>query len=366
MCTSLAAVALAKVGPRFSLTGSVVSFCGPKGQQDQLSSGDNTFGKVDRSIDSGLVGLGERNMKKPILRILAVLYTCCLAISAWTENLPASTIATPAPKSAHVTGFRIRTDQCGSALNWFTGQLEAVGIGYTVEKGEMGRFEAQSTALALMRLEATKVINDISIDGMATLGSLNDGDLPRLRAMLLKDLTIIKEEWREQAGSFTVIGVLPLYGPTSAAALGVRRATMSSPIIEVAASELNLASFIPAGYTPQPFTAPYTGVIVNCDHVLISPCLFPTLLRTDGKPFWGPITEPNPLLVANGQMRYAPDLQIALQQNLAGKRPLILTAVGAGKGYHPVMNIDDVFLALQQQKKTELLQRKPVVVTLGQ
>jgi len=61
MCTSLSAVALAKVGPRFSLTGSFVSFCGPKDQQDPINCESYTIDMVDRSIGSGLAGLGEES-----------------------------------------------------------------------------------------------------------------------------------------------------------------------------------------------------------------------------------------------------------------------------------------------------------------
>ncbi len=301
-------------------------------------------------------------MDIPMLRTLASLYALCLAISVWAGNPP--TPPTAAPETAVITRYQIHTDHSGSAPNWFTGQLEAVGIGYADAKGEQGKFDAQAMAQTIMRLEAARAVNALSIDGQATLGSLTDADMPQLRAQLLDGLTIIDETWRD--GAYTVVGVLPLYGPSGASALGVRRAVLAGPLTEVAVSELALVSAIPSGHTPQQYAEPYTGVIVNCDAVLISPCLYPSLLRTDGKPFWGPITEPNPLLAANGQIHYAPDLHTALQQGLAGKRPLIITAVGAGKGCHPVMNIDDVFLVLQQQKHTDLLQRKPVVVTLGE
>ena len=55
MCTSLSAVALAKVGPRFSLTGSHFSFAV---QQDRISLGYYTLRIVDWSIGSGLAGIG--------------------------------------------------------------------------------------------------------------------------------------------------------------------------------------------------------------------------------------------------------------------------------------------------------------------
>jgi len=58
MCTSLAAVALAKVGPRFSLTGSQFSFAARRHQQDQINCGRYTRDIVDRSIGSGYAGLG--------------------------------------------------------------------------------------------------------------------------------------------------------------------------------------------------------------------------------------------------------------------------------------------------------------------
>jgi len=51
---------------------------------------------------------------------------------------------------------------------------------------------------------------------------------------------------------------------------------------------------------------------------------------------------------------------------LAGDRPLILTAIGNGLSYNPVINLDDVYLVMLHQKKTHIFNALPVVITLGQ
>ena len=311
------------------------------------------------------------------LRRLGVLLLLCLVVTAW-----ARTVAAPAPPAAGgakqssppgaaklpavIANYQIRTDRSGSQPNWFTGQLEVVGIGYTEGQGGNAKYQAQFMADCIMRTEAARAVAALSIDGKTALGSLTGESAQYLLTMYLKGLTVIDEQWRANTGTYTVVGVLPLYGPNGATALGLQHAMLSAPLTQTDASELSLITHIQSGYTPQRFTAPYTGVIVDADGVMLSPCLYPDLLRPDGIPFWGPITERNPFMVANGQMRYAPNLATAVTQNMAGARPLIITAVGSGMGCHPVMNIDDVYLALKLQQSDNLLERRPVVITLGE
>jgi hypothetical protein len=121
---------------------------------------------------------------------------------------------------------------------------------------------------------------------------------------------------------------------------------------------------IPRGWTPQKFEAPYTGIIVDGDQAMLTPCLFPRILRFDGKELWGPFTL-TPADVISGPTRYAASLEAAIQQKTAGDHPLIVTAVGNGLGCNPVLNLDDIYLILLQQKENKILNKLPIVITLG-
>ncbi len=220
------------------------------------------------------------------MRGVWALLILCLMTAAWA-NQPATPASSPVPPV--ITHYQLRSDRTGCQPNWFTGQLEVVGIGYAVGTGDAAKYQALAVGQTIMRLEAARGLAKLSLDGSSTLGSLTDETTHRLIDQLLDNLTIVDEKWDAQLGAYAVVGVIPLYGPNGVTVLGVKKAALTDPLLEVKELELSLLTPMPVGFTPQPFTAPYTGVIVDCDRLVISPCLFPDLLRTDGKPCWVPL-----------------------------------------------------------------------------
>jgi hypothetical protein len=70
--------------------------------------------------------------------------------------------------------------------------------------------------------------------------------------------------------------------------------------------------------------------------------------------------------VLSGPARYARNLRYALTEKLAGERPLILQAIGHAQAAYPVVNLDDVYLVLSQQKFAKILDKLPIIITLGE
>lgn len=297
-------------------------------------------------------------LKQRFMRILALALGACLATAAWAGQTGA-----PPTLPLLTAHYQIRTDRCGSQVNWVAGQLEVVGIGYAAGNGEMAKYQAMAVAQEVMQREAARALRELPVDGQVTLTAPQNDAMQALITSLPATLTPIDERWEAKSGRYTLVGALPLYGPHGVAVPALKVMNLTEPLT-VKEDELALISKIPAGHTIQPFSAPYTGVIINADNVLLTPCLYPSLLRTDGQALWSPaVTTPDALI--NGQVRYTANLEAALQQHLAGARPLILTAIGTARGCHPVLDIDDVFLALSQQKAAQVLQLKPIVITLG-
>ena len=267
--------------------------------------------------------------------------------------------------------YLLRTDRSGSQMNWLGGQLEVVGVGFAPGKEAYAQWKARTSAMAVLVHEASRALAPIRFDNGMFLGPALDSADPKTKVELQKftddlvaNIEIIDEIWDEAHGTYAVVGRLPLYGAQSLATLGIRLQGTFHPL-DLPGSLVTINAPIPRGCTPQHFTAPYTGVIINGDDALLSPCVFPHILRFDGKELWGPasITSAS---VENGSVLYATNLDIALQRKLAGARPLVLTAIGNGLGCYPVINLDDTYLVLTQQKATHLLERLPIVITLGQ
>ncbi|OPZ87647.1 MAG: hypothetical protein BWY76_00353 [bacterium ADurb.Bin429] len=296
-------------------------------------------------------------MIRTLLRTLACCACALAGLLAWSQTVPTE----PAPAPA----YAIRTDRSGAQINWLTGKLEAVGVGYIRDRSKMSARQARTTAMTIMNREARRVLLTLRVDAGATLGDLAK-DAQTLRALdsLLTNLTVIDE--KSAAGVIALVGVLPLYGEQGVTYFGAKGLS-TAKAVEVKPAELTLLPTIPRGHTPQRFEGPYTGIIINADGMVLTPCLFPRVLRYDGKELWGAVLpQPiSPVAVVNGPARYAANLDAAIASKIAGDRPLILEAVGVGQGCYPAVNLDDVFLVLNEHKYKSLLSNLPVIFTLG-
>jgi len=255
-------------------------------------------------------------------------------------------------------------------MNWCGGQLEVVGVGLAQGKSNMAQQRARSSAMDILVHEANMALAPIRCDGLTLFSTvLENADSPaavELRKTadeMIANIEIIDEIWSEAKGTYAVVGRVPLFGAQSLATMGIKTVGAFHPV-EMPTGLVTITAPIPRGCTPQLFKAPYTGVIINGDDALLTPCMFPHVLRFDGKELWGP-TSVTPTSLLNGSIIYTLNLDTALKQKLAGARPLILTGIGNGQNCYPVVNLDDVYLLLSQQKSAHLLERLPIIITLG-
>jgi len=259
--------------------------------------------------------------------------------------------------------YRIDTSRTRHAVNWFDKQMEVVGKGFALGKGDM--VQARATAYTILINEARAAVAALRVDSATRLGTaLKDAEAKSIANEMVARIKIVSEQWDEKARAYTIVGVMPLYGQYSLTYLGAKAMTSFTPI-DLQEDMITITIPIPNGYTPQKYAEPYTGIIVDGDQALLSPCLFPRIMRTDGKELWGPFSL-SPAEAIAGPTRYALNLDAALREKLAGDRPLILTAIGNGLSYNPVINLDDVYLVMLHQKKTQIFNALPIVITLGQ
>ena len=271
--------------------------------------------------------------------------------------------AQPKDTAGPTIAFRISADHTGSFVNWAEGQVEVAAQGFAFDK--RGMTQARSTAFTILVSEARRAIATLQVDGNTTLAeTLKDAEMKRIADDMASRLVIARENWDEKAGTFTVVGVMPIYGQHGLTYLGATAMSSFKPV-DLTNNQIIVTTPVPRGYTPQQFANPYTGIIVDGDAALLTPCLFPRVMRLDGKELWGPFLL-TPAAVISGPIRYASTLDAALKQGFAGERPLIITAVGNGLGCYPVVNLDDVWLTLAQQKESHIFNNLPIVITLGQ
>jgi len=261
--------------------------------------------------------------------------------------------------------YQIRTDRTGRVIDWIGGQLEVCARGFVLGKGEAAKRQARSTALTLLVNEARRGLAAVPVDSTMLLrAALQQDDVRPSAESIIAQIRIASERWDEKSGVYTIVGVLPLYGERGLSYLGAQSMASFAPLA-MPESMITITNPIPRGHTTQRAAAPYTGIIVDGDKAMLTPCLLPRIVRFDGKELWGPfmLTLPDDLII--GPVHYAPNLEFALQAQLAGERPLIVTAVGHAQEYHPVLNVDDVYLLLNQQKQEAIFGSLPIIITLG-
>ena len=225
--------------------------------------------------------------------------------------------------------------------------------------------QARSTAYTILLGQAKKAIGGVRVDGAGLLGAaLTTDDVKKVEAELIAGIVVAAEDWNADKGVYTIVGVLNLYGNKGMTFLGAKAALSFKPL-ELAKDQIVITVPMTRGMTPQTSDGPYTGIIIDGDEALLTPCLFARVMRFDGKELWGPMTL-SPAEVISGPVRYARNLEAAFKSGIAGPRPLVLTAEGNGQGCNPIVNGDDVYQLMLQQKRSNLMSRLPVVITLGQ
>ena len=279
-------------------------------------------------------------------------------------SLVLGAVAFAAPDTTLTVTYRISTDRTASEVNWTDGRVEVCAKGFALGKGNVARAQARSTAYTLLINEARRAIAMVPIDNATRLGAaLKESEAKRMVESMVARIIIASEQWDERAGAYTIVGVMPLYGQRGVSYLGAKALTSFKPI-ELQQTMITITAPVRRGHTPQIADEPYTGIIVNGDDAMLTPCLLPRIMRFDGKELWGPFTLTAADIIT-GPVRYAMNMETALKEKLAGERPLVLTAVGNGLGCNPVVNLDDVYLALLQQKKAKIFNSLPIVITLG-
>ena len=291
-----------------------------------------------------------------LLMFMGLLGATCGVAEEMTSN--ATPPASPSPMSIHP--YAISTAQSGSNINWLAGQLEAVGIGYLAGAGEQAKAHAHDTALFVMRKEARRALPDIQLDASTKLASALTSNSKSaddiMTSLVIADTKVDKEQ-----GVVVIVGVIPLFDNPHILPLAYG-AVQHDPLIP-AKDQLTKTLPMPKGHTPQRSYGPYTGIILNNDQAQVKPCLFPRLFRFDAVELWGP-GQLTPDITA-APVRYTPNMSTALTKKLAGDTPLIIETIGNALGYYPLLNVDDVLLLHQLQEDEKVMQKLPLIFTLG-
>jgi hypothetical protein len=309
------------------------------------------------------------------MRVFLTVTAVLLIISGavWGQNAPVAPSIHMRTMPTLNLSYAISTKASGAQINWLTGQIEAVGIGYGTSGNADAQAQARATAIIVMVHQARRLLPLLPIDADATMGDVAARlGVPADMESIFTGIVTVDEYWEKDTHRYVMVGVLPIYGMTGTGRDNDKGITqLASEVVfketpaVPALSDMMLLRPIPRGHTPQRFSEPFSGIIIDADNILLSPCLYPRLLRFDGQELWGPETTDYASMLA-GPVRYARNVDDAVYSGLAGDHPAILQAIGSVYDRYPILNIDDSYLLLRNDIQHGLLARLPIVITLGQ
>jgi hypothetical protein len=109
-------------------------------------------------------------------------------------------------------------------------------------------------------------------------------------------------------------------------------------------------------------TGPFSGLIVDCRRLGVSPAMSPKIMAAGGREIWGTMMIDPEVAIERGIVAYYRTMEDARQSARAGENPLIIKAVGrAGRSRHypsdAVVLDADGELILAENGKTKFLDK---------
>lgn len=166
----------------------------------------------------------------------------------------------------------------------------------------------------------------------------------------IRGAKVVSGGWEN--GSYHVVVEMPIYGAGSLA-----------------------SAVLPETKTPEPLPAPttkvsinveitkeagaYTGLVVDCRGLGLSPAMSPVILNANGQKIYGYKNLESKKVIHSGMAGYAKDLAGASR---AGSRPLVVKAIRTeNHGFNPVLSVADADLVLTANQTARFLENCSVV-----
>ena len=200
-------------------------------------------------------------------------------------------------------------------------------------------------------------VNGVQVDATTTVeNSVASSDVVRTRVSgLIKGARVVSEDFVD--GVYRVTVSLPIFGEQSVAAAVLPANPTPAPFASPALFAPTTSS---AGQstTVTPTTGNFTGVVVDCRGLGLSPVMSPVIKSANGQPVYGYKNLDSKFVVKNGMAAYG---GVPEDSTRAGARPLMIKAVSVDNGVNPVISDADAARLLSENQLTHFLDQTNVV-----
>lgn len=254
--------------------------------------------------------------------------------------------------------FILSSVASAKAVNWLTAEITAEGFGAAYSK-KMNPVQAQMiarrAAIADTYRNLADIVQDINIDAKTPVLKV----IKKTKMSAVVHGAVISAEQYNYDGSYKVTMKLPLYGKNSLAEMILPMHDVKTPFSTSFGSVADMPGDVMA---KDETTEGYTGLVLDCRGLVVSPVMLPALYDENKRLVYG-YKNLDAHKVANiGMVKYANDIDV---QERTGANPLVVK-VGTldNRGSDPVISATAADFILLENKKSGFLDKLAVMIVM--
>lgn len=247
-------------------------------------------------------------------------------------------VVSPLPGAAQVT-----QSVANGQLDWTNGQITVTGTGAAPAKAGMSagqkRLMAQRAAVVDGYRQLAEAINGVQVDAETLVQNyVVESDIIKTRVSALVRGAKVGNYRYMSDGTVEVTVSLSMFGSNSLSSVMVPEIVERKKIRTVpgyTTPNIDTPQQPTVVETPTPEAGSYTGVIIDCRSLGVTPAMSPQILDTQGKEIYIGDQPIDPDMVVNsGIVAYADSMARAQANARVGRNPLVIKAVRSGGRVH--------------------------------
>jgi len=302
-------------------------------------------------------------IKGYILSALLVLGTCVAA-------------------AAHSGSIRETVPGCHGEIDWGDQVLEATGSGVRPPDAvspAQARLLAKRAAVADAYRNLAQLISEVSVTGDTTVQRfITTNDTVRLRVQAYIRGARVVDEKDDPDGTYTVTLRVGMAGRRALTGLILPQVLPANPQPPAARPEppLRLPDvrpdlpplLEPDLLTPAGARGPFTSLIIDARGFDVQPAMSPRIYDPAGQEIYGTMNVDPGYAEEVGIAGYMGTIRAAMAMPRAGKRPLVVRAVGTPDAFHRYVSLsaDDAQRALDESRHGRYLERCAVILVVDE
>lgn len=259
-------------------------------------------------------------------------------------------MVSPLPSSAQVV-----QNVANGQLDWSNGQITVTGTGAAPANAGMSagqkRLMAQRAAVVDGYRQLAESINGVQVDAETLVQNyVVESDIIKTRVSALVRGAKVGTYRYMSDGTVEVTVSLSMFGSNSLSSVMVPEIVERKKMRTVpgyTAPNIDTPQQPNVVETPTPEAGAYTGVIIDCRSLGITPAMSPQIIDTQGKEIYVGDQPIDPDMVVNsGIVAYVDSMSKAQANARVGRNPLVIKAVRSGGGVHKT----DAIVSVEQGK----------------